>query len=181
MKINQILSKKEFSKEDIVNLLSTTETTEIELLKAKAYSVMKKYCGEDVHLRGLIELSNICINDCFYCGIRKSNSEIKRYILEREEIIELAEWIAKRGFGSMVLQSGERNDDNFEKFIENLVFIIKNITKSQDLPDGLGITLSLGEQNKETYQKWFNAGAHRYLLRIETTNEKLYSDRKSVV
>lgn len=149
--------------------------TDVEELKKKAYAVMKEAVGEKVYYRGLLEFSNICERDCNYCGIRKSNLNVRRFELSKEEIVEIALWCAREGYGSLVLQSGERYDRNFVGFVEDVVKAIKKESISKDLPRGLGITLSCGEQNKETYQTWFNAGAHRYLLRIETTNLELFN------
>jgi len=174
MHLKKILNKTEFLDEDLFNLLTLNSQDDINLLKEKSYATMKKYCGEKVYLRGLIEFSNICINDCFYCGIRKSNQNLNRYMLSREEIIESAIWCAENGFGSVVLQSGERNDENFIDFVVNIVSEIKKNTISERLPNGLGITLCIGEQDFNSYKRLFDAGAHRYLLRIETTKEDLF-------
>ncbi len=174
MNLNNILNKEKINKDDICILLNLKDYESIEKVRLKAYNLMLKYVGEKVYLRGLIEFSNICVNDCFYCGIRKSNNNIKRYTLTNEEILESALWAAENGYGSIVLQSGERND---EQFINKLVDIIKEIkdkTISDTLPNGLGITLCIGEQSYKTYRKLFEAGAHRYLLRIETTNPELF-------
>lgn len=172
--ITKILEKKEFTRADIVNLLNENNPDEIELIRSKAFSIMKEYVGEEVYLRGLIEFSNVCHNDCYYCGIRKSNRNIKRYTLEESEIMESALWCAEQGYGSLVLQSGERDDKAFIDLVVNLVKKIKKETRSDKLPDGLGITLCVGEQTKDTYKKFFDAGAHRYLLRIETSNPELF-------
>lgn len=174
--IDRILYQSSFSKNDIVKLLSVDDKDGIDKIRSRAYEIMEENCGEEVYLRGLIEFSNYCINDCYYCGIRKSNSNVERYILEKDEIIESAKWCADNGYGSLVLQSGERNDDQFIDFIEDIVRTIKSETISQKLPQGLGITLCVGEQTLENYIRLYNAGSHRYLLRIETSSEKLYSD-----
>ena len=126
------------NKEAILNILKTNN---LELLQKKAYSVMKKYCGEMVYYRGLLEFSNYCDNDCYYCGIRKSNKKLKRFFLRKEEIIDIAEWCAKNGYASIVLQSGEIRNKNFIDFVEDIVRTIKEKTKSKKLPNGLGITL----------------------------------------
>jgi len=120
-------------------------------------------------MRGLIEISNVCIKDCLYCGIRKSNSQVQRYELNDEEIVEAAVFAYRNHYGSVVLQGGERKDPAFILRIERLVREIKRLSDQR-----LGITLSLGEQSEDTYRRWFEAGAHRYLLRIETSNEELY-------
>ncbi len=174
--ITKILEKKEFTRSDLVILLNENSPDGIEKIRSKAYSIMKENIGEEVFLRGLIEFSNVCHNDCYYCGIRKSNKNIKRYTLEDKEIIESALWCAEQGYGSLVLQSGERQDKAFIDLVVNLVKKIKKETRSDKLPDGLGITLCVGEQSKDIYKQFFDAGAHRYLLRIETSNPELYKN-----
>lgn len=174
MQIADIISKNDYTKDELIQLLSVSEKVEMDLLKSSAYEVMKKYVGERVYLRGLIEFSNYCVNDCFYCGIRKSNRELPRFILSKKEIIESALWCAEKGYGSVVLQSGERHDDAFVSFVEECVRDIKEATISDVLPNGLGITLCVGELSYEQYKRLYDAGAHRYLLRIETTNQELF-------
>ncbi|MCP4123358.1 MAG: radical SAM protein, partial [Bacteroidetes bacterium] len=102
--------------------------------------------------------------------------EVGRYTLPREEIVQSAIWCAEQGYGSVVLQSGERRDPQFVDFVENVIKEIKEKTISEKLPDGVGITLSVGEHDKESYERFFKAGAHRYLLRIETTDNKLFKE-----
>lgn len=150
-------------------MLSTKEEKEKHALFRKAYQVKKEHCGNVVYLRGLIELSNICRKDCFYCGIRKSNDKVTRYTLSEEDAIDRAMFALRRDFGSVVIQSGERTD---KVFIDSLTRIIKAIRERSE--GTLGITLSCGEQSLETYQQWFDAGAHRYLFRIETSSEELF-------
>ena len=164
-----------YSKQEIIDMLSIIEPSELEQLRIKAYNTMMDNCGSKVYLRGLVEFSNYCINDCNYCGIRKSNIQISRYILNKEDIIKSAMWSINQGYGSVVLQSGERKDDAFIDFVCDVVSEIKAKSKSDELPNGAGITLSIGEQSQQNYEKLFAAGAHRYLLRIETSNPKLYS------
>lgn len=173
--IEHILNKSEFTKSDIIELLSVEDKAQSELIRQKAYSVMKENSGELVYLRGLVEFSNYCVNDCFYCGIRKSNSNISRYILKKDEILDAVRWCAGQGYGSVVLQSGERNDKNFTDFVVDIVKSIKIETRTDKLPEGLGVTLCVGEQTYEDYIRFFEAGAHRYLLRIETSSPELYS------
>lgn len=164
-----ILQQKDFSHADLVSLLKT-EGKEKQLLFQHAAQVKKAEVGNKVYFRGLIEYSNVCSKDCFYCGVRRSNKNIQRYRVEDKEVIQAAQFAYDQGFASMVIQSGERSDKVFVKQIEKLVQSIKKVG------DGaLGLTLSCGEQSLETYKRWFDAGAHRYLLRIETSNEVLYS------
>ncbi|HOV93103.1 MAG TPA: [FeFe] hydrogenase H-cluster radical SAM maturase HydE [Candidatus Kapabacteria bacterium] len=172
--IDEILNKNELTHEDLVEILKIQDKKELEQLRLRAYKIMQENVGDLVYVRGLIEFSNYCINDCYYCGIRKSNSKVKRYTLQKEEIIESALWAAQSGYGSIVLQSGERRDENFVNFVIDLIYEIKEKTKSDILPDGVGITVCIGELSYNQYQQIFKAGGHRYLLRIETTNPELF-------
>jgi biotin synthase len=167
--VDHILSKNILNKEELVYLLSASEDREKHALYRKANLVKKEYCGNVVYLRGLIELSNICRKDCNYCGIRKSNDKVTRYTLPEDEVIDKAMFALRRDFGSIVIQSGERTD---KVFIESLTRMIRAIRERSE--GTLGITLSCGEQSLETYHQWFDAGAHRYLLRIETSSEELF-------
>ena len=168
MEVKTILGKQELSKTDLVALLDCRDTTEAELFR-HSRQLRDATIGNGVHMRGLIEISNVCIKDCLYCGIRKSNSQAQRYELNDEEIVEAAIFAYRNHYGSVVLQGGERHDPAFILRIERLVREIKHLSNQR-----LGITLSLGEQTEDTYRRWFDAGAHRYLLRIETSNESLY-------
>ena len=134
-----------------------------------AYDVKRRHVGTVVYLRGLVELSNVCAKDCLYCGIRRSNGAVARYTMSDEEILAAAARADRRGLGSLVLQSGELQGEEFARRIERLLRSICAETGGR-----LGITLSLGEQSAATYRRWFEAGAHRYLLRIETSNAALY-------
>ena len=134
---------------------------------------MNRRSSRTVYLRGLIELSNICRKDCLYCGIRCSNRKVERYELPEAQVLELSQYALDNGYGSVVLQGGERCDSNYVERISALVYKIKHLTSGRtSLP--LGITLSLGEQSREVYREWFNSGADRYLLRIEASNPELY-------
>lgn len=127
--------------------------------------VRKLNVGDEVHLRGLIEFSNICKCSCKYCGLRKDNTKLERYRLTPEEIINFAKKASEYGYKTVVLQSGE--DAYFSK--EILIEILKEIKKYD-----LAITLSIGEKTYEEYKAYKEAGADRYLLRIETTDKELY-------
>jgi biotin synthase len=166
---NILVQDHPLSKEDIVILLNSTKQDRTKLFQ-KAAEVKEKYIGNVVYLRGLIEFSNICQKNCLYCGIRKENKNINRYNISDKEIIEAAGFALKECYGSIVLQSGEIESDGFTERIENLLKEINRMSNGK-----LRVTLSCGEQSEKTYQRWFNAGAHRYLLRIETSNRELYS------
>lgn len=145
--------------------LRTPETTEY--LKQKAVEARQNVYGNKVFIRGLIEISNICKNDCYYCGIRKSNGLCDRYRISTEEIIECCKEGYALGFRTFVLQGGE--DAHFSDDI--LCEIIKGI---KTVCHGCAVTLSLGERSKESYQKLYDAGADRYLLRHETATKEHY-------
>lgn len=166
---NKIDDDVELNKADLKYLLTLSTPEDIEALYKKAYEIKLRNVGDKVYFRGIVEFSNVCEKDCFYCGIRKSNKNVKRFCMKEKEIINSAIWSYKQRYGSVVLQSGEQKGTNFVKLIENVVKQIKERTQGQ-----LGITLSLGEQTEEVFQKFFDTGAHRYLLRIETSNPELY-------
>lgn len=152
----------------ILNILKNEDENELESLLEHASFIRKNTIGNTVYLRGLIEFSNICSLDCFYCGLRRSNRSIVRYKLSKEEIISLASFAYEQGFQSLALQSGEIKTD---AQIDWLAEVIAAIKKATDL----GITLSIGELDYHQYQKLYEAGAHRYLLRIETSNPHLFA------
>jgi len=168
--IQTILAKEYLSKPDLVQLLTANEE-EGKLIFAKAASIKNEFVGKKVYYRGLIEFSNICDKNCLYCGIRAGNKSTTRYQVQESEVIEAASYAWKNRYGSLVIQSGERSDAEFVDRIENLVNQIKTLSSGE-----LGITLSMGEQTEETYRRWFEAGAHRYLLRIEVSNPILYGN-----
>ncbi len=162
--------KEELSLEEITALLSITDRDELQALYDTAYFLKEQYVGKIAYFRGIIECSNLCIKDCYYCGIRKSNTNVERFLMDEEEIFKEAVWAYEAEYGSCVIQSGERQDEEYISMIERVVARISRHTDGQ-----LGITLSLGEQTEETYRRWREAGAHRYLLRIETTNPEIYA------
>lgn len=167
-KIKDILENKTFTKADIVDMLNC-EGEDRTMLFQKASDVRDKYIGKKVFYRGLIEFSNICGKNCLYCGIRAGNNNVVRYEVMEDEIYEAVKFAHKERYGSIVLQSGEREDKAFVAKITKILKKVKELTNGE-----LGITLSLGEQSEETYKTWFDCGAHRYLLRIETSNQELY-------
>lgn len=151
-------------------LLNLPKGPELDQLYNAAYQAKLKYVGNKIHLRGIIEFSNICTKNCYYCGIRRDNHKVVRYQIPEDDIVAQALTADRMGLGSVVLQSGERSDDSFVSAIERILRRIK-----MESNDRLGITLSTGEQTKETYQRWFEAGAHRFLLRIEASVPELYA------
>ena len=139
------------------------------LFKA-AYEVKRKTVGCSVFFRGLVEFGNVCEKDCFYCGIRKGNDKVRRFRMSVDEIVSAAKWACDAGYGNVVLQSGETTGEASVQFVEDAIRRIHDATG-----DEFGITLSIGEQTEETYRRWKEAGAHRYLLRIETANPEHYA------
>jgi biotin synthase len=166
--VAEILENSVFSKEDLIILLNSGKADR-ELIFRRAAEIKREFVGNKVYFRGLIELSNICSKDCYYCGIRRGNKVIDRYFVSDQEVLEAAKFALDNGYGSMVIQSGERSDKIFVEKVTTLLRKIKGLSK-----DKLGITLSMGEQSEDTYRQWFDAGAHRYLLRIESSNPELY-------
>jgi len=148
-------------------MLKSENDKQTELHKT-ACQVRNENATDLVYFRGLIEFSNICQNDCYYCGIRKSNAKVKRYKLTVEQILMCIDSCQKYGISSIVLQSGERAD---KKFTDQLFNIITNIkTKFPSI----FITLSVGELPREIYKELFRLGVQRYLLRIETSDKQHY-------
>ena len=164
----EILLQNDFSRDDLVTLL-LAEGEERQQLFHRAQSVKRQTVGNKVYFRGLVEFSNICAKDCLYCGIRKSNEKVLRYDLTDDEILESCRFSWENRFGSVVLQSGENTSATFVNRVNFLLRKIKEISNGE-----LGITLSCGEQTPETYRMWRESGAHRYLLRIESSNPDLY-------
>ena len=161
--IKNAQSTHSLSESEIVEILKNDTVNE--LLFDTADKVRKQYVGDEVHLRGLIEFSNICRCNCFYCGLRKDNTAVQRYRMTLEEILLLAQKAKDFGYKTVVLQSGE--DAYFDTDI--MCRIIQEI-KELDL----ALTLSIGEKTYEEYKAYKEAGADRYLLRIETTDRELY-------
>lgn len=137
-------------------------------LQKEAVRLRKEIYGHKVFIRGLIEVSNICRNDCYYCGIRKSNRSCDRYRISKEDILSCCKDGYALGFRTFVMQGGE---DGFfsDAFLCDVISEIKNL-----YPD-CAVTLSLGERSRESYEKLFKAGTDRYLLRHETADEEHYS------
>lgn len=140
----------------------------LQSLYTAANVVCTQHHQDKVHYRGLLEFSNICKSDCLYCGIRKSYKVPDRYLLDEDVIMEVAHWTADRQYGSIMLQSGEVTT---KKRLKYLCKIIRRIVDET----GLGVSLSVGELPDEYYEKLIEAGAKRYLLRIETSNPRLFA------
>ncbi len=152
---------------EIVSLLESSDESEVEALRARAEQICLETFGHDVHLRAIIEFSNCCRQDCLYCGLRRSNADLKRYRMSTEEILETAVHAAGLGYKTIVLQSGE--DPYYSA--ADIARLIEAIKSRADV----AITLSLGERDAATYRSWIEAGADRYLMRHETSNPELYA------
>jgi len=166
--IDKLYQNHSLSSEELHLLIENRNKELSDYLFEKARQVQNKYYGHDIYMRGLIEFSNHCKNDCLYCGIRKSNCKADRYRLTKEQILNCCDTGYTLGFRTFVLQGG---DDNFYKD-EIMADIISTI--KSNYPD-CAVTLSIGEKSYESYKKFFDAGADRYLLRHETANTLHYS------
>lgn len=167
--LEDILHKSELTRSDLKYLLQLSDSSDKKQLFERAYQIKEELIGKKVYYRGLIEFSNICSKDCFYCGIRKSNKNNELYQVTDDEVLEAVKYAMEAHFGSVVIQAGEISSKAHTQHVTSLIKRIKEISNGK-----AGITLSLGEQNEATYREWFEAGAHRYLLRIEVSNPNLY-------
>jgi biotin synthase len=167
MDISLILQKKSLQKKDIISILLLEDRKDIESLMTRANEIREQYFGNEIYLRGIIEFSNYCEQNCLYCGLRIRNRNLQRYRMDESLILKTAGFINQKGIKTIVLQSGEDNAYSCE-FITRIIRQIKSNTDS-------AITLSLGERKFDEYESWREAGADRYLLKHETANPKLYS------
>lgn len=163
--VDKLFAERNLSDEEFFDLIKSDEYDE--KLFCKADEKRREIYGDEVYLRGLIEFTNYCKNNCYYCGIRRSNANACRYRLSLEEIMAACKTGYELGFHTFVLQGGE--DPFFTE--EKICKIVSSIRK--EYPD-CAITLSIGEKDKESYQAFFDAGANRYLLRHETASDEHY-------
>ena len=166
--VDDIENNCDITYEQLESLLTSEDVEGIKYLHSKAREVADKIYGKDVYIRGLIEFTNYCKNDCLYCGIRHSNRNVSRYRLTDEQILDCCKNGYELGFRTFVLQGGE--DPYYTD--DRVCQLIKNIKTRY--PD-CAVTLSIGEKSKENYKRFFDAGADRYLLRHETANEEHYN------
>ncbi len=166
--IQKLHTRHHLEKDEWIALIQGRTDALAAFVFSKARKVRHHYYGHDVYIRGLIEFTNYCKNDCCYCGIRKSNSNAERYRLTKDQILGCCQAGYKLGFRTFVLQGGE--DGWFTD--ERMICIVRAIKK--EFPD-CAVTLSIGERSRESYQALFDAGADRYLLRHETFNSHHYS------
>lgn len=166
--IDKFIAQEELTKEEYIELIQLCKDSEaVEKIRQEAVRLQKLHYGNKIFIRGLIEFTNCCKNNCYYCGIRRDNSNIKRYRLTKEEILLCCEQGYTLGFRTFVLQGGEDVYYTDER-VTDLVSTIK-----KNYPD-CAVTLSIGEKSYESYKKMREAGADRYLLRHETANEAHY-------
>lgn len=155
----------ELCKKDIMYLLSA-DGREQKTLFGLADEMRYKNCGDVVHLRGIIEFSNCCRRDCYYCGLRCSNDKVERYRMEEDELIEATVGVKEIGFYTVVLQSGEDSYYSAE--------MLSRVIKAVKGDGSIAVTLSIGERIEKEYRLFKDAGADRFLLKHETSDEKLF-------
>lgn len=164
MLLENLLSEK-LNKQDIIGALCLNEHEALPLFELSDI-IRKNYCGDSVHIRGLLEISNICRRNCNYCGVRRDNNSVIRYKMPIDEIYKTVLNMNELGYKTVVMQSGESNVYNCDEMAD----LIRNIKKNTNM----AVTLSFGEHPYEYYRKWKEAGADRYLLRHETANKDHY-------
>lgn len=165
--VDKLEAQNRLNREEWIQLIKGRTPELAQYIFEKARKIRQAYYGTDVYIRGLIEFTNYCKNDCYYCGIRRSNSKAHRYRLSEEQILRCCHQGYTLGFRTFVLQGGE--DGYFTD--ERMVSLVKEIRKNY--PD-CAITLSIGERSYDSYLALFEAGADRYLLRHETWDEEHY-------
>ncbi|MBQ9358424.1 MAG: [Abditibacteriota bacterium] len=164
---DSLKSTRSISREELRLLLESGDAESEEYLFRTAGAAARETFGSGIYLRGLVEFTSYCKNDCLYCGLRRSNRGAERYRLTEEEILACCETGAELGFGTFVLQGGEDpyfTDDRICGLVENI----------KGRHPSCAVTLSIGEKPRASYQRFFDAGADRYLLRHETANEEHY-------
>lgn len=164
--LDKCITSGELSRDEILFLLNLDNEEDVRRLVEAGSEVRKKHCGDDVHIRALVEFSNICARHCNYCGLRASNSNAVRYRMSPDEIVDLAVHLNGKGLKTIVLQSGE--DPYYTG--EMIADVVRRIKAATDM----AITLCVGERPYEDYKLWKEAGADRYLLRHEAANRELY-------
>ena len=165
--IDKLNCEKKLSHDEWVKLIKEYDESDRAYAAELARGISQEMFGKDIYIRGIVEFSNICKNDCLYCGIRRSNGNVSRYRLTAEEILQCCDEGYGYGFRTLVLKSGE--DALYDR--ERLCGIVSEIKKRHS---DCAVTLSLGEKSREDYEALFNAGADRYLLRHETADEEHY-------
>lgn len=165
--INLFQNNRQLSLELFASLMTTDKEDVLTSLQSAAQTVRKEVFQNKVYIRGLIEFTNYCRNNCYYCGIRRDNANVQRYRLTKEDILSCCDRGYALGFRTFVLQGGEDLSYSDDK-------ICAIVSAIKDKYSDCAVTLSIGEKSKESYKKYFDAGATRYLLRHETANEAHY-------
>lgn len=165
--IDRLRQERSLLPEELRELLTHCDAPTLEYIQCQARQVAQEHFGKEIYIRGLIEVSNCCRNDCYYCGIRRSNPNVERYRLSKETLLNCCHQGYSLGFRTFVLQAGEDPALTDDHIVETIGSI------RQQYPD-CAITLSLGEKPRQTYERYFAAGANRYLLRHETYNPTHY-------
>jgi len=169
-KFNALLSRIYDSKlpalRDLEQVLSLEDQSDLNKLFSFADNVRKEFCGDGIFLRGIIEFSSFCDKECFYCGLNKNNHKLNRYRMNQEELFKSIEYLVASNIKTVVLQSGE--DPALD------VLWLAELIRKIKLRFDLAITLSVGEKSIDDYRLWRQAGADRYLLKLETSDENLY-------
>ena len=166
--IDKLAQERDLPDQELLELITITDPTANELLAARADKMRQQYYGKKVYIRGLIEFTNYCKNNCYYCGIRAGNGQAQRYRLTKEQILDCCAEGYRLGFRTFVLQGGEDPYYTDERICDIVAAI-----RAQH-PD-CAITLSIGEKERASYQAYFDAGANRYLLRHETATPEHYA------
>ena len=160
-----LVAPKNLNEDELAKMLASTDEGLWREIFAAAREVKAK-CGKtEVLPRGLIECSNVCAKNCLYCGIRKGNAKVSRYLIPDEEVAACIDEARRRGYPAVAFQAGEIESETNTAYYERHIEMCR----------GLEVTLSLGEQTEEVYRRWKDAGAMRYLIRIETSNRELYA------
>jgi biotin synthase len=165
--LNKVYETPERSLAEINQLLSLEDQVELERLFLFADGIRAKFMGDGILLRGIIEFSSHCVNNCFYCGLNNQNNNLKRYRIPSDEILEAVAKINAQNIKTVVLQSGE--DDELDPLW--LAGLVSRIKQNFDM----AVTLSVGEKSRDEYKLWREAGADRYLLKMETADARIYS------
>ena len=166
MKINSLIDKTSFTRDEIFYLLNLNENSDQNLLFNRARQREQEYCDSPINSYGLIEISTYCSENCNYCRLRRDNTSIFRERMNRESIIEVAKEINKSGIKSIVIRSG--CDDFYDE--DKIAYIIYSIKKHADID----IMLGLGQRTIEEYKEWKIAGASGYRLRFKSSNPQIY-------
>ena len=167
--LDRIYNADQPAREDLIQVLELADGVLLETLYEYADKVRKEFTGDGILVRGIVEFSSFCRNTCLYCGLYAGNSELKRFRLSKDEILAGAQKIWDSGISTVVLQAGEDGDLDIDWFAD----VIRSIKQMFD--GQMAMTLSVGEYSRESYAKWRDAGADRFLLKIETSDQELYA------